>query len=106
MITKYGEIPNKLVRSSLKRYIGKTYKILPMTEEECETVDVYVSSLLKEIIGNYKLLDDLKYEGEFLSLIGTLQSLEKNNMDLDECKQDVFKAIDIIKKMIKRIDRG
>lgn len=105
MMTKYGEIPNIAVNSSLKRLTDKVFKILPMREEECDTLDVYVHSLLRELIGSKKLVEGLMYEDEFMSLISTLEGLADNNVDLEVCKSDVFKSLGIIKKMRKNILR-
>lgn len=105
MNTKYGNIPNQLVISSLERLTGKVYKILPMREEGCNTLDEYIENLLRELISHKELVDELKYEGELLSLINTINALIGQD-NFDEFRSDVLKALGIIKNTIKRIKRG
>lgn len=68
-----------------------------MNEEKVSTLDLYVDSLVREVMGNSKtFLGD-----ELLSVCGTLKGLDyKNHSSL---KSDVFKAIEIINKARKRV---
>lgn len=89
----------------MERLIGKVYKILPMKEEGCETLDQYISNLLRELVSNKDLMNDLKFEGELLSVINTLHGLiEQENFE--EFRSDVLKSLGIIKNIIKRLKRG
>jgi hypothetical protein len=106
METKYGTIPNQVVICSLERLTGKVFKILPMREEECKTLDEYVGNLIRELINSKSLIVNLQFEGELLSLICTLEGLTDNEIDISVCKSDVFKSIDIIKKMVGNLKRG
>jgi hypothetical protein len=106
MKTKYGNLPNQVIISSLDRLTGKVFKILPMREEDCRTLDEYVSNLIRELINTKSLIENLKFEGELLSLISTLEGLTDNDINLSVCKSDVFKSIDIIKKMVGNLKGG
>lgn len=106
MMTKYGSIPSNVVLVSLDRLTGKVFKILPMREEECNTLDEYVSNLLRELINTKELVLTLQRDEEFLSLLSTLEGLSHNDIDLQVCKSDVFKCIEIIKKMSYKISKG
>jgi hypothetical protein len=106
MKTKYGTIPDQVIISSLERLTGKVYKILPMREEKCNTLDEYVSNLLRELVNTEQLINNLQFEGELLSLIGTLEGLADNEIDISVCRSDVFKSMDIIKKMVGRLKGG
>lgn len=106
MKTKYGHIPNQVIISSLERLTGKVFKILPMREEGCNTLDEYVSNLLRELINSKELIESLQFEGELFSLISTLEGLAHNDIDLTVCRSDVFKSIDIIKKMVGNLKGG
>lgn len=106
MDTKYGNIPDITVIKSLKRLTGKVFKILPMREESCDTLDEYVLNLTRELVGTEGLVNDLKFNEELISLISTLHVLADNDVDIDVCRSDVFKSIDIIKKMIDYLEGG
>lgn len=105
MNTNYGKIPTRVVTSSLKRLTGKVFKILPMREEGCDTLDSYVENLLRELINTKSLVLELQDDGEFLSLLSTLKGLADNDIDVDVCRSDVFKCTNIIDKMIDNLKR-
>jgi hypothetical protein len=106
MDTKYGCIPDQVIISSLNRLTGKVYKILPMREEKCNTLDEYVVNLLRELINTNSLIESLQFEGDLLSLISTLEGLINNDIDITVCKSDVFKSLGIIKKMVRNLKGG
>ena len=103
MKTKYGIISNITVEICLQSYIDKIFKILPMKEEKCPTLNVYIQGLIREFLGNASLTEGLLYEKDFLSLVGTLENLIENDIKFDEFRSDVFKSISIIKKMKNNI---
>lgn len=106
MQTKYGSIPDQVIISSLNRLLGKVYKILPMREEECKTLDEYISNLIRELVNTKSLIESLQFEGELLSLLSTLEGLTDNDIDFTLFRSDVFKSMDIIKKMIGNLKGG
>lgn len=103
MKTKYGLISNITVEICLDSYIDKIFKILPMREEKCPTLTIYIQGLIREFLGNSSLMEGLLYEKDFLSLVGTLENLIDDNLPFDEFRSDVFKSITIVKKMKKNI---
>lgn len=98
MTTNYGEINNKQVIAYFDKLVNRVFKILPMSEENSDTIDEYVNSLVRELIGNSKIL----YGEELLIVVGTLKGLPYENHKL--LKSDIFKAIDIIEKVKKRVE--
>jgi len=108
MMTKYGDIPNNTVVVSLERLVGKVYKILPMREENCDTLDEYIENLLRELVSQRRLIDNLKHQSDLLSLISTLESVKDNSINdekFQEFRSDVLKSLNIIKKMIIDLKR-
>jgi hypothetical protein len=103
MDMKYGKISDITVEVGLEGYIDKIFKILPMKEEKCPTLTVYIHGLIREFLGNSSLMEGLLYEKEFLSLAGTLESLTDNDISFEEFRSDVFKSISIVKKMKKNL---
>jgi hypothetical protein len=97
MKIQYGLVSENQLDSYLSKLIGRVFKIIPMNEEEVDTLDVYVDSLLREIFGNSKVF----YGEELLSICGTLKGINfKHHKSL---KRDIFKAIDIIDKARERV---
>jgi hypothetical protein len=103
MNTKYGKLSKITVEVGLEGYIDKIFKILPMREEKCPTLTIYIQGLIREFMGNSSLMDGLLYEKEFLSLVGTLENLISEEIKFEEFRSDVFKSISIVKKMKKNL---
>jgi hypothetical protein len=103
MNTKYGKLSNITVEVGLEGYIDKIFKILPMREEKCPTLTIYIQGLIREFMGNSSLMEGLLYEKEFLSLVGTLENLISDDIKFEEFRSDVFKSISIVKKMKKNL---
>jgi hypothetical protein len=98
MKTIYGELPNELLVVYVDGLIAKVYKTLPMKEENSQTLSVYLKSLLRELIGAKELVEELKLNQDFASLLDILQSL-LNEKDMTNFRSDVFKSLTIIKRI-------
>lgn len=98
MKTLYGDMPNELLIAYVDSLIGKIYKTLPMKEENSPTLSLYIQSLLRELIGAKELVDELKFNQDFVVLLDVLQSLLSEN-NLHNFKSDVFKSISTIKRI-------
>ena len=96
-----SSIPNKAVKAYLKTLIDKVYKILPMKEENSETLHCYLSGLTHELVGCYQLYYELVDEPRFLSVVNIVKYLETNDYDTATCKREVFKAIKLIQSIAK-----
>lgn len=94
-ISHYGEIPNDSVENYIKILINKTYKILPMKEEELPTLKSYIESYLRELIGAHIFLfnEDNK---QLMVLISTMTYLANSEYDVSVCRKEVFKCIHIL----------
>ncbi|HXW03438.1 MAG TPA: hypothetical protein VD651_04165 [Nitrosarchaeum sp.] len=103
MKTKYGKLNKIVVEVSLEAYIDKIFKILPMKEEKCPTLNNYIQGLLREFLGNASLMEGLLYEKDFLSLVGTMGNLMNEDITFEEFRSDIFKSISIVKKMKKNL---
>jgi hypothetical protein len=97
MVTKYGVLDSRQVDAYLAKLIGRVFKIIPMNEEGCKTLDLYIDSLVREILGNSQIfLGD-----ELFAICGTLKGLNINNHK--QLKSDIFKTIDLIDRVRKRV---
>lgn len=93
---------NQFFLNYLNFLINRVYKILPISEDEPVTLKSYLDSLVLELLGSKDLILKLKKDASFLSLIATLQSLSENQYSHNVIRSEVFKCIDIIKKLIDR----
>ncbi|GAH02925.1 unnamed protein product, partial [marine sediment metagenome] len=78
MNVKYGAIPNDYFVNYMKYLTNRVYKILPMSEENSITIIDYMNDLCEELLGNMELIDVLKSDGMFISLMGNIQYLIKD----------------------------
>lgn len=90
-------IENIKLKQYLNNLINRVFKILPMNEEKCETLDDYVDGLVRELIGNSKMIsgDDL------LKIVGTLKGMDFKSRE--KIKSDVFKTINTIEYVVKKV---
>ena len=98
----YDLLDDKCFINYLNFLIGGFYKILPISEEEPSTLYDYMSSLKMELIGNSELIERIKHDALFLSLIGSLQYLITNECDHKTLRNSVLKCINIVKKLLKK----
>lgn len=96
-------LPDKALKSYLHNLVNKVYKILPMKEEKCETLNSYLLSLQNELIGCYKLWLILEDNPQFLAVINIIKYLSTEEYDEATCKREVFKAIHLIEKIDKSL---
>lgn len=105
MITRYNDIPDTLFENRLNGLVNDLYKILPMCEDECPTRLVYIESLLRELTGMTELIQTIHYDRRFHSLLNILEFLCTQQYDVTICKQEVFKAINLVHAIENRYVR-
>ena len=107
MDVRYGAMPNDCFINYMKYLTDRVYKILPMSEENVGTIVEYMNDLCEEMIGNYELIESLKEDGLFLSLMGNIQYLikDENYMVHKICKKKVFNSISTIEKLINKYSK-
>lgn len=96
------ELPAQVVQRYMKGLIGQFYKILPIKESGEPSLDKYMESLQRELIGCHSLIKALQYDELYMSLLAILQYLIENDCDTDVVKCEVFKAITICKKLHRK----
>lgn len=103
MIIKYGLMSNECFVNYMKYLTSRVYKILPMQEEGCDTLVEYMEDLCQELVGNSELIESLKWNGSFLTLMGNIQYLikDENYKDHKTCKKKVFNSLSAIDKLAK-----
>lgn len=96
---KYGLIPNENFCRYFKFLINKTYKILPLKEANADTLQSYLESYLRELIGNKELIKFLVNEPRFITVLNTMQYLISEEYTISVCKREVFKCIHILEEI-------
>jgi hypothetical protein len=97
---KFSQIPDETFGNYLDFLIGKIFKILPISEDSFDTLQVYLESLQIELLGSQNLIKVLREDNEFLTLLSILEYfLNTKDISNEIYKREVFKCIDIIKKI-------
>ena len=92
---------NETTNIYLKTMIGSVYKILPMYDDNNETLRDHLDSLYVQLAGGYEYYDELKYNQRFQSVINIVQYFRKYEFDKKTCKREVLKATNILDKLSK-----
>ncbi len=95
-------IDRACVGGYLHSLVGRFYKILPLCEDHSVTLDKYMNSLLREMLGCEQLAESLKGDDRYVSLLSILRSLITDHDNLGVVKADVFRAINIITQLEKK----
>lgn len=107
MKTMYDtELSDALVGKYLTDLVNRFYKILPIRENEEKTIEQYLESLLREMLGFKSLIIALQYDDRYITLLSILQYFIDEKPDVSKVKSDVFKAINILKKLQKKYCNG
>ena len=100
MMTKYGDnISDEMIAAYMGDLVNRFYKILPIKENEEDTMQLYAGSLLRELSGFKELMAAMHGDDRFVSLLAILEHFTNGESDLAAVKSDVFRAINIIKKL-------
>lgn len=96
MMTNYGNVPDRNMSQYFTFLVGKTFKILPLYEENSPTLSSYIKSYQRELIGDSYLFEVLNCEPKFITLLATIEFLATAKYDHDVCKAEVLKCTNII----------
>lgn len=92
-----------ILRDYLNELINKFFKILPMRENDEQTLPVYMCSLREELIGCEALVVALNGDPLLLSLLSILEFLIDNPTEHTKIfRRQVFNCISIINKLKSR----
>lgn len=95
-----GYIPAKLIENYFDSLVNCFFKILPIKENEEETLAEYTDSLMAELKGVGKLIDGIECDARWLSMLGVLQNIIDNpDYPHKKLKREVYKAINICKRL-------
>ena len=98
---KYGgKIDKESLQEYFKNLIGRLWKILPLKEQQCLTLDKYLFNLRLELMGGEELL--LK-SGLFIELLNNLEALTAME-NKEDYKPQIFRCISICEKIIASLN--
>lgn len=94
----------KLLKGYFSILVNQIFKILPMRESETETLSKYIWRLRAELLGMNELLNSVKDDPYYGSLLGIMQYLNDNALtcSVDQVKHLVFEAMSISEKLSAR----
>lgn len=94
-------VDNQLVINYLKSLVNRFFKILPIRENNDDSLEIYLDSLLKELIGFKSLIIGINNNAMFMSLLSTLQYLIDNpKCSIKTVRRQVFNSISTCNKLI------
>lgn len=102
MVKTLSNIPMdcRVLGNYIRKLVDRFFKILPMREDEEETLPIYMESLRDELLGCSRLILSIQYDADFLGLIATLQYLIDHSDDsVDVYRREVFKSIKVCNKL-------
>lgn len=99
MQVHYSALPNESMVNYYEFLINKVFKTLPMKEEGNPDLLKYLDSLKREIMGNMTLVNNLKFDGYFITLLNKIQFLISEDYDNAVCRKTVFECIDLVNKL-------
>lgn len=93
-------IKSEFVQSYFHALVHRFFKILPIYEENSESLPIYIDSLQLELLGCESLILALQSHPSYITLLSILQYF----IDNPECgrkkvKREVFRAISICNKL-------
>lgn len=100
-ITVLGEkIDHALLEAYFDSLVNRFFKILPMREENEQSLATYLRSLQMELLGCKGFLPSLSVSADYLSLLAILQFfVDSPESELADVRREVFKAIRICNKL-------
>jgi len=82
--------------------VAKCFKIIPMIEENLNTLPNYILSLIYELEG-LTYLENYRLSTEYISLLGTLNSIYDDvyfdDYDFKRIRSEIFKCIGLVENM-------
>lgn len=93
-------VSNDLLCNYLKNLVNLFFKILPIRENNEDSLVVYMKSLQIELLGCKELIITLNNDSNYLTLLSILQYLIDNpECEVYKVKREVFRAISICNKL-------
>lgn len=99
MTTQSVRLSSEMIAKYMSNLTNRFYKILPIRENEPGTLRDYIGSLLLEMRGCQSLIASLDNDDRYMTLLAVLEYMKSHDMPIREVRREVFRSIDIIKKL-------
>lgn len=94
------QIRSEVLHQYFRRLVNHFFKILPMRENNEESLITYMQSLQIELLGCKSLIGAIHDDPNYLSILSILQYLIDNpGCGIPTVKREVFRAISICNKL-------
>ena len=96
-------INSSLLIKYFKSLVNSIFKILPMRETNEKSLMKYIRSLQIELAGCKEVVEAVKYDSRFLSIISILQYLyDHPETEIESFRREIFRAISICNKLSEK----
>ena len=93
-------ISAEVLHNYFRNLVNHFFKILPIREQNEESLTTYMQSLQAELLGCKGLMSAIQNDASYLTLLSILQYLIDNpECTVREVKREVFRAISICNKL-------
>ena len=93
-------IDAEVLHNYFRNLVNHFFKILPIREQNEESLTTYMQSLQAELLGCKELVSAIQNDASYLTLLSILQYLIDNpECTVREVKREVFRAISICNKL-------
>lgn len=93
-------IESEVLHNYFRNLVNHFFKILPIREQNEESLTTYMQSLQAELLGCKGLVGAIQNDASYLTLLSILQYLIDNpECTVREVKREVFRAISICNKL-------
>ena len=93
-------IDAEVLHNYFRNLVNHFFKILPIREQNEESLTIYMQSLQAELLGCKGLVSAVQNDASYLTLLSILQYLIDNpECTVREVKREVFRAISICNKL-------
>ena len=90
----------EVLHNYFRNLVNHFFKILPIREQNEESLTTYMQSLQAELLGCKGLVSAIQNDASYLTLLSILQYLIDNpECTVREVKREVFRAISICNKL-------
>lgn len=96
-------IDPEMVHNYFRRLVNHFFKILPMRENNEESLNIYMKSLQLELLGCQNFIKSLNDDSDLLTILSILQYLiDHSDCSVAQVKREVFRAISICNRLQNR----
>lgn len=100
-------IDAKFLHNYFRTLVNNFFKVLPMRENNEDSLPTYMRSLQLELIGCKELIEAIQDDPSYLTLLAILQYLIDNpECKVSEVKREIFRAISICNKLKAQYAEG